>query len=120
MKELAELGIAPADRFNWNRLSTAQQAAITNAVASRTSTGLPTRVANDIAHNVGVSQVSNGWTERLDPTEIGAYSTHYDARAVIAIRPRRTCHRMRSTRLLLLSRYRLRLFLNGANRLCLR
>jgi hypothetical protein len=42
-------------------------------------------VANDIAHNVGVSQVSNGWTERLDPTEFGAYSTHYDARAVIAI-----------------------------------
>ncbi|MGO9600795.1 MAG: DUF1254 domain-containing protein, partial [Isosphaeraceae bacterium] len=85
VKELAELGIGPADHFNWNRLSRAQKAAITNAVASRTSTGLPTRVANDIAHNVGVSQVSNGWTERLNPTEIGAYSTHYDARAVIAI-----------------------------------
>jgi hypothetical protein len=85
VKELAELGIGPADQFNWNRLSKAQQTAITDAVAERTSTGLPTRVANDIAHNVGVSQVSNGWTERLDPTEIGAYSTHYDSRAVIAI-----------------------------------
>ena len=85
VKELAELGIEPDERFNWNRLSQAQQTAITDAVADRTSTGLPTRVADDIANNVGVSQVSNGWTERLDPTEIGAYGTNYDARAVIAI-----------------------------------
>jgi hypothetical protein len=82
LQEFAQLGLGPADQFNWNNLSSAVQQALTTGFTQG-----QTRFAADVASGIAIfgppSVSVNGWN--LDLANIGTYGTDYDARAVVAV-----------------------------------